>query len=161
MNVHARASEWLEAFGSTERLYVLEIGSKNINGTARVHWPHAHWLGIDRSPGLGVDVVCDILDYQYDYLHDLTICCEVLEHCDQWRAICARAKQLLLSTGRFIGTAAGVSRQPHSAIDGGPLRAGEYYSNIRWQDLHEALRDAGFTSILIHEIEGDIRWMAE
>jgi len=159
--VHARAAEWLEAFGSLEALQVLEIGSKNINGTARVHWPNAQWLGIDRSPGLGVDVVCDILDYQCDSLHDLVICCEVFEHCDQWRAICGRARQLLLSTGRFIGTAAGVGRAPHSAIDGGRLRPGEYYGNICWQDLQEAMRDAGFTSILIHEIGGDIRWVAE
>lgn len=159
--MHAAAAEWLEAFGSTESLHVLEIGSRNINGSARVHWPNARWLGIDRSPGPGVDVVCDILDYQYDYLHDLVICCEVLEHCEQWRAICARARHLLLSTGRFIGTAAGITRAPHSAVDGGPLRPGEYYANICWQDLHEALRDAGFQSILIHEIGTDVRWVAE
>lgn len=85
--MHAEAAEWLERYGNADPVAVLEIGSLNINGTARVHWPNARWLGIDQQRGPGVDVVCDFLDWESDAAWDVVVCCEVLEHASAWRDI--------------------------------------------------------------------------
>ena len=158
--MHSEAAEWLERYGSAQCLTVLEIGSLNINGSARVHWPNARWLGIDRQRGPGVDVVTDFLDWQSDSRWDAVVCCEVLEHCSDWRAIVGRVRPLLLQSGHFIGTCAGPLRTPHSATDGGPLRPGEYYSNLTADGLLQALQDAGFLRVIVHDTGHDLRWWA-
>jgi len=158
--MHSEAAEWLERYGSTNPVAVLEIGSLNINGTARAYWPNAHWLGIDRQRGPGVDIVADFLDWQTDSRWDVVVCCEVLEHCEDWRAIIGRVRPLLLQTGHFVGTCAGPQRAPHSAIDGGPLRPGEHYANLTADGLLEALADAGFLRVLVHDTGHDLRWWA-
>ena len=71
--MHAEADQWVARYGSTQVLQVLEIGSLNINGTARVHWPNARWLGIDRQRGPGVDVVCDFLDWEANAAFDVIV----------------------------------------------------------------------------------------
>ena len=158
--MHSEAAEWLERYGNTDPVNVLEIGSLNINGTARVHWPNARWLGIDRQRGPGVDVVADFLDWQSDDRWDVVVCCEVLEHCADWRAIVGRVRPLLLQTGYFVGTCAGPRRTPHSAVDGGPLRPGEYYGNPTADGLLQALQDAGFLRAIVHDTGADLRWWA-
>ena len=122
--MHAEAAEWLERYGNTDPVAVLEIGSLNINGSARVHWPNACWLGID------------------------------------WQAIVGRVRPLLLQTGYFVGTCAGPRRTPHSAVDGGPLRLGEYYGNLTADELLQALQDAGFLRVIVHDTGADLRWWA-
>ena len=158
--MHAEADEWMARYGSTQPLQVLEIGSLNINGTARVHWPNARWLGIDRQRGPGVDVVCDFLDWDSHASFDVVVCCEVLEHSSEWRAIVGRVKPLLMAGGCFVGTCAGPLRAPHSAVDGGPLRQGEYYGNLSADDLLSELQAAGFWRVLVHDIGHDLRWWA-
>jgi hypothetical protein len=158
--MHAEADQWVSRYGSTQPLQVLEIGSLNINGTARVHWPNARWLGIDRQRGLGVDVVCDFLDWDSDSAWDVVVCCEVLEHANDWRDIVGRVKPLLMAGGIFVGTCAGPLRTPHSAIDGGLLRQGEYYGNLTADDLLSELQAAGFLRVLVHDTGHDLRWWA-
>ena len=158
--MHAEADQWISRYSSMQPLQVLEIGSLNINGTARVHWPNARWLGIDRQRGPGVDVVCDFLDWDSGAAFDVVVCCEVLEHASAWRDIVGRVKPLLMTGGIFIGTCAGPLRQPHSAVDGGPLRQGEYYGNLTADDLLGELQAAGFWRVLVHDIGHDLRWWA-
>ena len=158
--MHAEADQWVARYGSTQPLQVLEIGSLNINGTARVHFPNARWLGIDRQRGPGVDVVCDFLDWDSDAAFDAVVCCEVLEHGSAWRDIVGRVRPLLIADGCFIGTCAGPLRTPHSAVDGGPLRQGEYYANLTADDLLGELQAAGFLRVLVDDTGHDLRWWA-
>ena len=158
--MHSEAAEWLERYGNADPMAVLEIGSLNINGSARVHWPNACWLGIDRQRGPGVDVAVDFLDWESDGQYDVVVCCEVLEHCSEWRAIVGRVRPLLLQSGYFVGTCAGPLRAPHSAVDGGPLRPGEYYANLTADELLQALQDAGFLRAIVHDTGADLRWWA-
>ena len=158
--MHSEVAEWLERYGNTDPVNVLEIGSLNINGTARVHWPNARWLGIDRQRGPGVDVVADFLDWQFEGLFEIVVCCEVLEHCSEWRAIIGRVGHYMRASGFFVGTCAGPRRTPHSAIDGGPLRPGEYYANLTADQLFMALEDAGFLRAIVHDTGHDLRWWA-
>lgn len=62
---------------------VLEIGSLDLNGSAREAWPGVPWTGIDVQPGRGVDRAMDgrmALAAYGHYAFDLLVCCEALEH---------------------------------------------------------------------------------
>jgi SAM-dependent methyltransferase len=72
---------------------VLEVGSLNVNGTARtVFQPLAsEYHGVDLEPGNCVDLVMSGEDltkhFPSDYF-DTVICCETLEHCVRpWRVV--------------------------------------------------------------------------
>ena len=55
---------------------------------------------------------------------------------------------------------AGHGRAPHSAVDGGPLRGGEFYRNVTADTLTGWLVDAGFTSFDVDDVGEDIRCTA-
>ncbi len=71
---------------------VLEIGSKNWNGTAREHFANCRYVGIDREPGAGVDIVVDGDDVpaqlQRDF--DTLVMLSVFEHDPHWRHTLAK-----------------------------------------------------------------------
>jgi SAM-dependent methyltransferase len=141
------------------RTSVIELGSRTVAGD----WPYsgpvrplfdgAAYIGVDIAPGPNVDVVADAATYrrterppdlpegwEWDPTPvDTVVCCETLEHTDEAEAICANAHRLLIPGGVFIVTTAGIGRAPHSAVDGGELRAGEFYRNVTAFDLREWL----------------------
>ena len=116
---------------------VLEIGSININGSARDLWGDLKpYVGVDIVPGLNVDYVVDIRDitnpsqdyYLRERFHTI-VCTEVLEHVDPVSIIDAMWRYMF-DTCKVVITCAGPSRQTHSA-DGAPqLRFDEYYQNV-------------------------------
>ena len=114
---------------------VVEIGARCINGSIRPLFHGAAYTGIDIAPGLWVDVVADGATWQPPAPVDCVVCCEVFEHAEQAAAICANAAAMLRPGGRFIVTAASDPRPPHSGIDGGPLRPGEFYRNVSADEL--------------------------
>ena len=58
--------------------------------------------------------------------------------------------------GVFIMTAAGEGRLPHSAIDGGPLRQGEFYHNVTASELEGWLSGFAEARITTNPQAGDI-----
>ncbi len=64
---------------------VLEVGSRDVNGTPRSAFPDASgYVGVDMEPGPGVDLVCNgerLSDQFPPDSFDSVVCCEVLEHC--------------------------------------------------------------------------------
>lgn len=132
------------------RQRVVEVGSRNINGSARRAFPSGvtYW-GCDLADGLDVDAVCAGQDASPPFTPDTVVCCEVLEHTPDSFDIIIRAFELLDHGGVLLITAAGVGRTPHSAIDGGPVRNGEYYDNIDESRLRYWLEVAGFERVLI------------
>lgn len=153
--MHPGAFEFVRQFATEDPISVIEIGSRDINGSVRPHFPIASWIGIDCVDGPSVDVVADAVKYLPSQTADRVICCEVFEHTAEWRQIILRAYYWLKPGGTFIITCAGVGREPHSAIDGEILRAGESYENVSEQQMSEALRFAGFESI---EVSGNEHW---
>lgn len=145
--MHPAAFEFVGRYATSDAISVIEIGSRNINGTVRDHFPGATWTGLDLYPGPAVDVVIDSLNYTPAEPVDLVICCEVLEHAPKWKEIVRHSAKWLKVGGRILITCAGPDRVPHSAIDGGQLRRGEYYANVSQEDLAEELYVAGFTRI--------------
>ena len=145
---------------------MVELGSRDFNGTVRDLFPSAPtYLGVDLAPGAGVDVVADAADWRPppgQPAPELVVCCEVLEHTRAASAIVRNAHTLLAPGGRFVVTAASTGRPPHSALDGGPLRAGEYYRNVNRRDLAGWLVGAGFAveALEFHPDRGDVYALA-
>lgn len=113
---------------------VVEIGGKNVNGSIRSLFGPSY-IAIDRLAGPGVDVVADGAIYEPPEPAVCVVCCEVLEHADEARDLCRNAWRMLAPGGVFVITAAGDGRLPHSAVDGGALRPGEFYRNVTEADL--------------------------
>jgi len=138
---------------------ILEYGGRNINGSARPLFEDAlhPYISIDIADGAGVDVVADALAYDPSEPPVAIICTEVLEHTADAGQICRRALSILQPDGLLVITAAGSGRAPHSAVDGGPLRAGEFFQTLNRQGLETWLtrNDSGepvdITSHLIIE----------
>jgi SAM-dependent methyltransferase len=144
------------------RRRVLEFGARDVNGSCRPIFAGACHVGVDRLPGPGVDIVADAgtwkpsPDFQP---FDTVVCLETLEHADNAAAVCANAFAILRPSGVAIFTAAALAREPHSAVDGGPLRDGEFYRNLSVPDLRDYL--SAFGCVLIDDsVSGDIYALA-
>lgn len=150
------------------RRSVIELGSRTVAGA----WPFSgpvrplftaagHYLGVDIAAGPNVDVVGNAASWQPDphRLVDTVVCCETLEHTPEAPEICDNAHWLLDAGGVFLVTAAGVGRAQHSAVDGGPLRDGEFYRNVSDEELRLWLKPFGF-ALIDTTTHGDIYGLA-
>lgn len=113
----------------------VEIGSRDVNGSVRSLFGGARYTGVDIEQGPGVDVVADGSIWQPAEPVDCVVCCEVLEHHRDPETVVMNMVKMLRPGGCLIVTAAGPGRPPHSAYDGGQLRADEHYTNIDPDDL--------------------------
>lgn len=122
---------------------VLEIGSLNINGTARVLFDECGYTGIDLMHGKGVDFV----EHATEHLkrgvgYNVIISTEALEHDRNWRNTIDAAMDMLAKYGLLIITAAGPNRPEHGTHSHTPEDSPatlDYYGNITKDDLLEAL----------------------
>jgi predicted methyltransferase len=135
---------------------VLEIGSRDVNGSVRGLFPGRRYIGSDIAPGDGVEIVASGADVTLPEPAAVVVTTETLEHAAGAEAICRNAYRLLQPGGVFIVTCAGVGRIPHSAVDGGPLRGGEFYANVSKADLSAWLSDFEAVSIEENPEAGDI-----
>lgn len=118
---------------------VVEIGSRDINGSVRALIDADEYIGIDLEPGPGVDVVADCREWDPPWDASVVICAEVLEHAPEPRAVVDAAIGYLKPGGRLILTCAGPGRAPHSGHTGGSVQANEWYDNIDPDDLEKWL----------------------
>jgi len=144
---------------------VLEIGSRDVNGTVRGLFNGRSYLGMDVAPGPGAELVADaatwdpevarVAGYQGPRMFHAIVCCEVLEHADTAEAIVRNACRLLHPLGVFLMTCAGPGRAPHSAVDGGQLRPGEFYRNVTPDEFRAWA--SGFTGVFVDTLGPDLR----
>jgi len=135
--MHEPAYNYVARWADPGPCRVLEVGSREVNGSVRGLFPGARYLGVDKLDGPGVDLVADATEpLEGVGLFDYAISTEVFEHEEFWRSVLTFMVNALDTAGRVIVTAAGICRRPHSAVDGGPwLRPGEWYSPIFPQEL--------------------------
>lgn len=138
--MHVQAFAYISQHSDLPAKRVLEIGSRNINGSIRAIFPDADYLGIDRAPGRGVDLIGDGATFVPPWSPDLVITCETLEHAENWREVLTHIAQVLAVAGTLLATMATHGRAEHSAVDGGSLPIGEYYRNIDPVELEAHLR---------------------
>jgi hypothetical protein len=131
---------------------VLEIGGRRVNGSIRPLFAGDPYLAIDLLDGPDVDIVANGATYIPDVAPACVVCCEVLEHTEDADAICTHVRRILEPRGIFIVTTASPERRPHSAIDGGTIRPGEWYRGITAAEL--AIWLDGFASAIIVDAPG-------
>jgi len=135
---------------------VLELGGRNVNGSVRPYFAGARYTSVDICPGPDVDIVADATTYRPEERFGAVVCCEVFEHAEEPDGFVATAWRSLRPGGVLILTAACPPRPAHSAIDGGPLRAGEFYRNVAPDMMARWLVGWKDTEIETHDDRGDI-----
>lgn len=155
--MHTEAFAFIKQFATSDPVEVIEIGSRNINGTVRKLFPNATWTGLDLYAGRDVDWVGNALEYDPKGLVDVVICCEVFEHTQQWRELVSKSASWLRQSGELLITCAGNGRTPHSHVNGGKLRRGEHYANLTDTLLRDSLVGAGLRAIVCHQLGEDVQ----
>jgi SAM-dependent methyltransferase len=166
--MHQQALAYIGATAKTfpSPALVVDLGGLNINGSPRWLFDGANYVSVDVVYGPGVDVVANATTYKpaNGDLADIVICAEVLEHTPEAPEIVRNAIEILRPGGLFIMTAAGPNRAPHSAVDGGRLRMGEFYRNVTRELLAEWIASCGALvasyEVSEDEVVGDIRLKA-
>lgn len=125
---------------------VLEVGSRNVNGSVRQFFSGGTYVGLDCEPGPGVDVVSLAHEYKppTDALFDVVISCEAFEHDPYLRKSLTNVMRYLRIGGLFVATCASSSRPEHGTrktltTDGifGPDP--DYYRGVSSADLRAIL----------------------
>lgn len=105
-------SQHPEFFQGTQ---VLEVGSRNINGSVRDFFaPDCWYVGIDCTDGPGVDVVT--LAHEFDWRgdpFDVVISCEAFEHDPYLQKTIDHVLSMLRDGGLFVATMASPNRKEH------------------------------------------------
>ena len=151
--MHEEAMAFLVANVDRSAKSVLDVGGRDINGSPRALFPSAEYVSLDVVDGPGVDVVADIVDWSSRRKFDLVVCAEVLEHVEDWKAVVKACWRHVAPGGRLLVTCATTGRVPHSAVDGGRLRRGEWYAAVLPGDLEEALPGC---TVEVHPARGDL-----
>jgi len=152
--MHNQAHGWLSAAVQQMSLSggaVVDLGGRDVNGTVHGLFGSPPFV-VDIRPGVGVDVVADAADWVPTREFDVVLCTEVFEHTPRWPEIISTAYDALVPGGVLLATCASRSRPPHSAIDGGPLRRGEYYRNVSPAELATAL--CQFSQYAVFAVDG-------
>lgn len=103
---------------------VLEVGSRNVNGSIRPHFAGARiYYGIDVEPGDGVDGVTSVeaeaaaqrrLGLSERGFYDIIVSCEMLEHARDWQAAFRAMAELLVPGGHLLLTTRGPGFPRHN-----------------------------------------------
>lgn len=126
---------------------ILDIGSLNINGTARSWFVECEYVGVDVGLGNGVDIVCEgqNLDHS-DNLYDVTLSCECFEHNPFWSETFRNMHRMLKPNGLMIMTCATTGRREHGTKKLNPkaspltIKKGwEYYKNLTENDFRHVM----------------------
>lgn len=115
---------------------VLDLGSRNINGSARELFDRpSFYLGIDCHDGPGVDVVGvvhEVLESRHTDLVDVVVSTEMLEHDPFWEQTMQAAVPLLRPGGLFLLSCAS-RRRPAHHLEDSPVPG--YYGGLDPDDL--------------------------
>lgn len=127
---------------------ILEIGSRNVNGTCRDLFNSQNYIGLDLSEGPGVDIICHAKDYVCPAgSFDVVVSCEALEHDSAWQETLMAAYRLLAPGGILIITCAGPARAEHGTRRTTPKDSPatlDHYKNISPSELLDAYSSIAF-----------------
>jgi len=160
--MHVEAMAFLAEHATPKAKSVLDVGGRDINGSPRSLFPGADYCALDVVDGPGVDVVAEIVGWRDRRKFDVVICAEVLEHAEAWEAVVKSCWRRVAPGGRLLVTCATEGREPHSAVDGGPLRKGEFYGAVMPDDLTACVVRQGAKDPLVefHPSRGDLYLVA-
>lgn len=119
--MHLNNRKWLEDCkknypNNFKGCSVLEIGSQNVNGTARDYFDDCDYVGVDREPGDGVDIVADARDTKFDRQFDTLLILSVFEHDLNWKDTLKHNLQWLKNDGVCFVCFGAEGNLPHMDI---------------------------------------------
>jgi SAM-dependent methyltransferase len=143
--------QWIVKHATDDEVTVLDLGGRNLNGSARDAFPNATvYTVLDILPGDGVDVVANAATWEPAEQWDVVVSAECFEHTAEWPAIVRTAYKACRPGGRFIVTTAAPGRLPHSGIDGEfRLHPGEHYANVPAFELERVLIETGWREVVV------------
>lgn len=158
---HKEQREFCEWVKETHPQYfnnrtVVEIGSRDINGTIRDLFFKCRYTGIDLSEGNGVDEVgrahrvLEKLERQFDVM----VSCESLEHDEFWRVTLWSMYHYLKPGGLLLVTAAGNGRREHGTHNHTPQDSPDtpdYYENVSNEMLSSVLKPEMFATYFVRQ----------
>lgn len=124
-------------------VFVLEVGSLNINGTVRDFFDTPRYLGVDVAPGRGVDLVKKGEDLKYpDGWFDVAVSAECFEHNPEWLKTFVNMHRM--ASKFVVFTCASEGRPEHGTSSTTPedspfTIAWNYYCNLTEQDFRDHL----------------------
>ncbi len=129
--------------GFFARTRVIEIGSLDINGSARGHFDSARYVGVDLGPGPSVDVVAPghLID-EPSGSYDCAVSANCFEHNPYWLETFINMLRLVRQEGLVLFTCASTGFREHgtqrSAPEASPLTLAigwDYYRNLTERDF--------------------------
>jgi SAM-dependent methyltransferase len=154
--MHPEVLEWVGRFRSDEKVAVLDIGGRDLNGSTRSLFPNADpYHVLDVLPGPNVDFVADAAAWDFRSAgagpYDVVVTTETFEHAEHWRGIIATAYAILRPGGHLVFTCAGPGRPPHSGIEAvWGLIGDEWYANVSPEEIEAELKSQGWVGITAH-----------
>lgn len=135
-------------------LRVLEIGSYDVNGSARKIFAGSSYTGVDLCEGPGVDVVASGHRVNLpDEIFDVTLSTECFEHNEHWVATFVNMNRMTKKGGLVIVTCAGRGRLEHGTRRTSPKSSpgtsavgSDYYKNLQPRDFEALGLARWFTS---------------
>jgi hypothetical protein len=123
---------------------VLEIGSLDINGSAREKFTNCQYLGIDIGNGKGVDLVSTGEDFSGKAnSFDVVLSCECFEHNPEYEKTWINMVRVLKRNGLLMMTCATFGRKQHGTsmadMNASPLtvmQGQQYYKNLSEDDFN-------------------------
>lgn len=104
--MHVGNIEWLQDLSHRYRTRyktVMELGSLDMNGTARDYMRAASWIGVDRIDGDAVDIHCAAAETRFiAEQFDVILCTSMLEHDPTWRESLSHNLQWLRPGGHLF-----------------------------------------------------------
>jgi len=141
----ATVAEFFPQFLAGSR--VLEIGSLDINGSARSFFTDCDYTGIDVAPGPGVDAVRGGHDFDApDGTFDVILSTETMEHNPFWVDTVRNMFRLCRTGGIVVISCASLGRPEHGTArsnpESSPLTVGlgwDYYRNVSEAEMRSAV----------------------
>lgn len=131
----------------------LEVGSLDINGSARTFFDECDYIGIDVALGRGVDQACKGENFPGEAnSFDVVISCECMEHNPGYEKTWLNMIRLLKDDGLMVMTCATLGRRQHGTRKSDPrsspltLQMGQdYYKNLAADDFRFVSLDRFFS----------------
>lgn len=134
--MHPGNRMWLQHLRSRYKEYfnkakVLEIGSYNVNGTARDFFSECEYVGVDRDAGPGVDVVCQAAETKFEPLYfDTLIYMSVFEHDPEWETGFKHNLQWIRKHGLLVVCWGAEGNLPHGQ-SWAPVPSGTFMEKVK------------------------------
>lgn len=133
---------------------VLEIGSRNVNGSVRDEFVDSDYTGVDVEKGPGVDVVCFGHEYQVEPESFDVVCSnETFEHDPHAAQTVAHMLSLLRPGGLFFMTCAGEGRKEHGTTRTGACYGPDanYYQNVSLSLFLTWIQESEFEELFLKD----------